>query len=235
MMKKRLSVRELFHNSWKSFIENIMDWLFVYGMQCIAIVSFFLCCSILLALVHYFFIDLCLFECALSGYSKFFTVSMISIVSLFTTFFFIAFPIMYRQNALDCVFNRPLSGFDVNNRFFSYAVAMFFYWIITACASLFFIIPGLLLAQRWRFVGLYLLDHGGNVRRAFRASWVMTRGYSWFLVGISMMQWLLFLFCGSTIVLIIVAMVMNRLIDANMYKLLHMEFDKDLAICSCEA
>lgn len=234
-MKKRLSVKELFHSSWNQFIENVMNWLFLYGTQVIVFFSFLLCCSILLALEHYFFVDACLFECALSGYSKFFTVSMISIVSLFSTFFFVAFPIMYRQNALDSVFNRPMSGFDVNNRFFSYAVAMFFYWIMTACGSLFFFLPGLLLAQRWRFVGLYLLDHGGSIRRAFRASWVMTRGYIWFLVGISMMQWLLFLFCGSTIILVVLAFAMNRLIDANIYKLLHMDFDKDLALCSCEA
>ena len=234
-MKKRLSVRELFHASWKSFIENIMNWLFLYGAQFIATLSFLLCCSIVLAFVHYFFIDLCFFDCALKGYSKFFTVSMISIISVGGPFCWTLFPIMYRQNALDASFNRPMSGFDINNRFFSYAVAMFFYWIIISSASLFFILPGLFLAQRWRFVGLYLLDHGGNIRRAFRASWVMTRGYVWFLIGISLLEWLLFLFCGSTVVLLVVALAMNRLIDANMYKLLHMEFDKDLALCSCEA
>ncbi len=112
---------------------------------------------------------------------------------------------------------------------------MFVYWILVGLASCFFFIPGLLLAQRWRFVGLYLLDHGGSVRQAFRASWQMTKGYIWFLVGMSMIQWILFIFCGPTLVLIVMAVAMNRLIDANMYKLLHMEYDKDLSICSCEA
>ncbi len=234
-MKKRLSIRDIVYASWNSFIEDIMHWLFLYGTQIVALISFFICSSIVLACIHYFFIDLCLFDCWLQGYSKIFTISMISIVSVVIGFCWALFPIMYRQNALDSAFNRPMSGFDINNRFFSYVVAMFFYWIIVWSASLLFILPGLFLAQRWRFVGLYLLDHGGNIRRAFRASWVMTRGYVWFLVGVSMFEWLLFLFCGSTVLLLILALAMNRLIDANMYKLLHMEFDKDLALCSCEA
>jgi hypothetical protein len=234
-MKKRLSVRQLFDVSWKNFIENIMQWLFLYGMQIIATLSFLLCCSIVLACVHYFFIDLCLFDCAFKSYGKLFTVSMISVISIGAAFCLALFPIMYRQNALDAAFNRPMSGFDINNRFFSYVVAMFFYWIIVWSASLVFLLPGLFLAQRWRFVGLYLLDHGGNIRRAFRASWVMTRGYIWFLIGVSLLEWMLFLFCGSTIILLVLALAINRLVDANMYKLLHMEFDKDLALCSCEA
>jgi hypothetical protein len=234
-MKKRLSIKNLFHESWNNFLINITHWLFLYGSQITMMASFLLCCAMLLALIQYFFIDACLFSCALKSYSKLFTMSMVSIVSIFSILFTISFPIMYRQNALDCVFNRTMSGFDINNRFFSYAVAMFFYWTLVISGSLLFILPGLLLAQRWRFVGLYLLDHGGNIRRAFRASWIMTRGYSWFLVGISMIQWLLFLFCGSTIIFVLFALTINRLLDANMYKLLHMEFDKDLSICSCES
>ena len=234
-MKKRLSVRELLHNSWKSFIEYFPIWLLLFGVQIIVVFGFFVCCAAILAIMHYVFVDLCVFHCMLSGYSKFFTVATISVVSIFSMFFFIAFPIMYKQNALDATFGRQMNGFDVNNRFFSYAVAMFVYWILVGLASCFFFIPGLLLAQRWRFVGLYLLDHGGSVRQAFRASWHMTKGYIWFLVGMSMIQWILFIFCGPTLVLIVMAVAMNRLIDANMYKLLHMEYDKDLSICSCEA
>ena len=234
-MKKRLSVKELFSSSWKCFIENVTSWLLLFGMQWAVVLGFLLCCAATLAIVHYFFIDLCMFRCALSGYSKFFTVSMISIVSVFSLFFVMAFPIMYRQNALDATFNRPMSGFDVNNRFFSYAVAMFFYWMIVSVASCCFVLPGLFLAQRWRFAGLHLLDHGGSVRKAFRSSWQMTHGYMWFLVGISMIQSILFIFCSPTIILIVMAIAMNRLIDATIYKQLHMEYDKDLSICSCEA
>lgn len=233
-MKKRLSLKDLLHAAWNQFASNFTHWLFLYFAQIVAFVSFLLCCVILLALVHYFFVDLCMFQCALSDYSKIFTVSMISVISIFSTCFFIAFPIMYRQNALDSVFGRELSGFDVNNRFFSYALAMFFYWIIVAGASCLFLLPGLFLAQRWRFVGLYLLDHGGNLRKAFYSSWVMTRGYMWFLAGISMLQWLIFLFCGVTVFCVFFALTINRLIDAIIYKQLHMEFDKNLAVCSCE-
>ena len=233
-MKKKLSIRELLHHAWTGLIDHFIHWLILFGTQMVVLASFLLCCSIMLALVHYFFIDMCIFACALQDYSKFFTVSTISIVSVFSMFFFTVFPIMYRQNALEIVFNRKLSGFDVNNRFFSYAVAMFFYWLIVALAACLFLFPGLFLAQRWRFVGLHLLDHGGNIRQAFRSSWQMTRGYIWFLIGISMIQWLLFLFCSATVVLFFLVMAFNRLIDAQMYKLLHMEYDKDLAICACE-
>ena len=234
-MKKRLSVRELLNNSWKNFIDNVMNWLVLLGTQLVVAFGFLVCCCAILAIAHYVFIDLCLFYCALSGYSKFFIVSMISVVSVFSMFFYIAFPIMYRQNALDAAFGRHMSGFDVTSRFFSYAVAMFFYWMFVMVASCLFLLPGILLAQRLRFVGLYLLDHGGNVRQAFRSSWKMTRGYIWFLFGVSMIQWLLFLFCSPTIIFIVMAIAMNRLIDANMYKQLHIEYDKDLSACSCEA
>jgi hypothetical protein len=235
VMKKRLSVKELFHNSWKSFSEHFMTLLLLFGTQLVVVFGFLVCCAALLAIVHYFFVDLCFFHCILSGYSKFFTVAMISIVSIFSMFFFVAFPIMYKQNALDTTFGRQMNGFDVNNRFFSYAVAMFVYWMFVMFASIFFFLPGLFLAQRWRFVGLHLLDHGGSVRNAFRSSWNMTRGYIWFLVGVSMIQWILFIFCSPTLILIGMAVAMNKLIDANMYKQLHMEYDKDLSICSCEA
>jgi hypothetical protein len=234
-MKKRLSIKELFNFAWKSFFEHFMNWLFLFGTQLVVVFGFLLCCGAILAILHYFFIDLCLFQCFFSGYSKFFTVAMISIVSIFFLFFFIAFPIMYKQNALDAAFDRPMSGFDVNNRFFSYAVAMFVYWMVVAMASLCGFFPGLFLAQRWRFVGLYILDHGGNVRRAFSSSWSMTRGYIWFLIGVTMIQWLLFIFCSPTILLVVMAISLNRLIDAVMYKQLHMEYDKNLLICSCEA
>lgn len=234
-MKKRLSVRELLTSSWKNFLEYFMTWLLLFGTQVVVVFGFLVCCAAILAIVHYVFIDMCFFHCALSGYSKFFTVAMISIVSIFSMFFCLAFPIMYKQNALDAVFGRQMNGFDVNNRFFSYAVAMFVYWMFVMFASCLFIIPGLLLAQRWRFVGLHLLDHGGSVRHAFRSSWQMTRGYTWFLVGITMIQWILFIFCSPTIVLVVMAVAMNRLIDANMYKQLHMDYDKDLSVCSCEA
>ncbi|MBV8660801.1 MAG: hypothetical protein JO129_01485 [Candidatus Dependentiae bacterium] len=234
-MKKRLSIRELFNSSWKGFIENFMEWLLLFGAQIVVLVGFLLCCAIILAVVHYAFIDLCLFNCFFSGYSRFFTVSIVSIGSIFSMFFFIAFPIMYSQNALDVVFGRKMSGFDINNRFFSYAVAMFVYWMAVMIASCFFLLPGLFLAQRWRFVGLFILDHGGNIRQAFRSSWQMTHGYIWFLVGISMLQWLLFAFTSPTILFGIVAAALNGLIDANMYKQLHMEYDKDLSVCSCEA
>lgn len=233
-MKKRLSVKELLNSSWSKFIDNFMNWLLLLGTQAVVIFGFLVCCSAILAIIHYIFIDLCAFNCVLSSYSKNFTVSMISIVSIFSMFFYISFPIMYRQNALDIVFGRNMSGFDVNSRFFSYAVAMFFYWMFVIFASCCFLLPGILLAQRLRFAGLHLLDHGGSVRAAFRSSWIMTRGYIWFLFGVSMIQSLLFLFCSPTIVLIIMAVAMNRLIDATMYKQLHVEYDKDLSECSCE-
>src|SRR3990167_7992231 len=121
-MKKRLSIKELVAMAWHSFIEHFTHWLFLCGTQLIVILGFLLCCSASLAILHYIFIDACAFSCFFSGYSKFFTVSMISIVSLFSLFFAVAFPIMYQQNAMDAVFNRPMSGFDVNNRFFSCAV-----------------------------------------------------------------------------------------------------------------
>ena len=234
-MKKKLSIRDLLHVAWKKFTDNFMNWLFLFGTQLVVMFGFLLCCATILAIMHYVFIDLCLLNCFFSGYSKLFTVSMISIVSVFSSFFYIAFPIMYRQNALDVVFGKKMSGFDVNNRFFSYAVAMFVYWTIVALASCFALFPGILLAQRWRFVGLHLLDHGGSVRESFRSSWGMTRGYIWFFVGVSMIQWLLFLFCSSTIILALMAIAMNRIMDASIYKQLHMEYDKDLSVCSCES
>jgi hypothetical protein len=234
-MKKRLSVKELFHRAWKSFFEHFSAWLLLFGVQIIVVCGFLVCCAALLAIVHYLFVDLCLFRCMFSGYSKFFTVAMISIVSVFSMFFCVAFPIMYKQNALDALFGRHMNGFDVNNRFFSYAVAMFVYWMFVILGLFLFVFPGLFLAQRWRFVGLHLLDHGGSVRQAFRSSWHMTRGYMWFLVGVSMIQWIFFIFCCPTIILIGMAIAMNRLIDVSMYKQLHTEYDKDLMLCSCEA
>ncbi|MBP6870138.1 hypothetical protein KBC04_04600 [Candidatus Babeliales bacterium] len=234
-MKKRLSIKDLLHASWKNFIEHFMDWLMLFGVQLIVLFGFFICCAASLALAYYFFVELCLFKCALSGYSKLFTVATISIISVVSLFFMVIFPIMYKQNALDLVFNRTMSGFDVNNRFFSYAVAMFVYWMVVMIASCFGFLPGLFLAQRWRFVGLHLLYHGGSVREAFRSSWHMTRGYIWFLVGVSIIQWVIFSFCSPTLVLIVLAIALNRLIDANMYKQLHIEDDKNILLCSCES
>lgn len=234
-MKKRLSVRDLFHHSWKTFLEHFTTWVLLFATQAIVVFGFLVCCSALLAIMHYVFVDLCLFHCMFSGYSKFFVVAMISITSLFSMFFYIAFPIMYKQNALDAVFGRQMNGFDVNNRFFSYAVAMFVYWMFVMFGFCLFFFPGLLLAQRWRFVGLHLLDHGGSVRQAFRSSWHMTRGYTWFLVGVSMIQWVLFIFGAPTIFLGVMVIAINRLMDANIYKQLHIEYDKELFVCSCEA
>lgn len=234
-MKKRLSIKELLYTSWNHFSEYFIHWLMLFGTQCIILFGFFICCAASLAIAHYFFVDLCFFHCALSGYSKIFTVSAISVVVIFSLFFCMIFPIMYKQNALDIVFNRQMSGFDVTNRFFSYAVAMFMYWMIVSFASCFGFFPGLFLAQRWRFVGLHLLEHGGSARHAFSSSWNMTRGYFWFLVGISMIQWVLFFFCSPTIILIFVIIALNQMIDVNMYKKLHLDHDKDIAHCSCEA
>lgn len=233
-MKKRLSIKGLLHGAWKNLIEHFSSWLFLFLAQLVVVFGFLLCCAASLAILHYLFIDLCFFNCFFSGYSKFFTVSMISVVSIFSLFFIIAFPVMYKQNALDIVFHRSMSGFDVNNRFFSYAVAMFVYWMIVLPLSFPGLLPGLFLAQRWRFVGLHLLDHGGSVHHAFRSSWRMTRGYVWFFVGVSMIEWMLFIFCSPTIAFGLMAVAFNRLIDASMYKQLHMEYDKDLSLCSCE-
>lgn len=233
-MKKKLSIKELLHAAWNMTLLHATDWLFVYGVQLAAICSFLLCCSIILALFHYFFVDLCLFGCLLKSYSQIFTMAAVSIISIFGAFVALVFPIMYKQNGLDIVFGRPISGFDINNRFFSYTIAMFFYWSLVSFASCFFFVPGLFLAQRWRFVGLYLLDHGGNIRKAFKISSAMSCGYIWFLIGVSMVQWLIFIFCSATIIGIILAIAINRSIDAQIYKLLHIEFDKDLKQCSCE-
>lgn len=234
-MKKRLSIKDLFIGAWHHFAQYFMQWILLFCIQIAVILGFLICCSATLAILHYIFITLCLFDCMFSGYSKFFTIGIISITSVFISFFTIAFPIMYKQNALDAVFNRPMSGFDVNNRFFSYAVAMFFYWMIVAMASCLGVFPGLFLAQRWRFVGWYLLDHGGCVRNAFNVSWKMTKGYAWFLVGLSLVQWVFYVFCCSTIIFAIAAIALNRLVEASMYKKLHMEYDKDLSPCACEA
>ncbi len=234
-MKKELLFRDLFTKAWKSFVDNFSQWMLLYATQLSVAIGFLICSIATLALVHYLFVDMCLFHCFFKSSTKAFVVSMISIVSIFGMFFIVVFPIMYKQNALDAVFGRTMSGFDVSNRFFSYAIAMFFYWMIITCATGLLVFPGLFLAQRWRFAGLYILDHGGNVKEGFRSSWKMTRGYMWFLIGLSMIQWMLFVFCGSTIVFTIIALSVNRLVDANVYKILHMEYDKNLSVCACEA
>jgi len=234
-MKKQLSIKDLFQKAWKGFIDNFITWLFLLGAQITIVCGFLLCCVAMLAMMHYVFIEQCLFNCFFIGYSKLFTTSIISIVSIFLLFFHIAFPVMYKQNALDYVFKRPMSGFDVNNRFFSYAVAMFIYWIIVSISTVFGFFPGLFLSQRWRFVGLHLLDHGGSVRDAFHSSWGMTHGYMWFLVGVSLVQLLLFIICSPTVLFILAAIVINRLVDAQIYKILHIEYDRNLSSCSCEA
>ncbi|MGZ6251152.1 MAG: hypothetical protein ACXWL2_03930 [Candidatus Chromulinivorax sp.] len=233
-MKKKLSVKNIIESSWQKLLENIVSWFTLFALQSIVIVGFLICCSAALAVLHYLFIDLCLFNCFFNGYSKIFTIFMVCIVCIFALFFYICFPIMYRQNALDATFNRPMNGFDVNNRFFSYAVAMFLYWMFVWIGLSFLFLPGIFLAQRWRFAGLYILDHGGCVRQAFNSSWYMTKGYMWFLVGISMIQWLIFVLCSPTIILVVIAVAINRLIDAHIYKQLHMEYDKNIEICSCE-
>lgn len=233
-VKKRLSIKDLFYVSWKGFTKYFMHWVLLFGIQLTVFFGFLICCAASLALAHYFFVDHCLFYCALSQYSTIFTSSAVSIIAIFSLFFMIIFPIMYKQNALDLVFKRTPSGFDVNNRFFSYAVAMCMYWIIISCATCFFFFPGLFLSQRWRFFGLHLLDHGGSILASFKASWQMTRGYVWFLAGISMIQWLLFMFCSPTLVFIAFAIALNHMVDANIYKQLHIEYDKDITTCSCE-
>lgn len=234
-MKKQLSIRHLLLGAWNHFTEYFMHWVMLFGIQWIIIAGFFICSSATLALLHYFFIDLGWFDGVFKEYAKIFTIFMISIMSVCCLFFMMVFPVMYKQNALDVVFKRSMSGFDVNNRFFSYAVAMLVYWMIVFPAFLCGIFPGIFLAQRWRFVGLHILDHGGNVRNAFASSWKMTRGYVWFLVGVSMIQSIIFLFCGPTIIFALMAIALNRLIDANIYKQLHIEYDKGISVCACEA
>jgi len=142
---------------------------------------------------------------------------------------------MYKQNALDAVFNRPMSGLDVNNRFFSYAVAMFIYWMIVSMGLSLGFSPGIFLAQRWRFVGLHILEHGGNIRDAFAASWNMTRGYVLFFIGAACVQWVFLLFCASTGVGLFIGISLRDLMQANMYKKLHLDYDKDLSVCSRES
>lgn len=233
-MKKRLSIRELFYAAWEKFTKAFMTWLLLFGTQILVVFGFLLCCSISLAILHYFLVDLPAVKGFMSGYSKFLIVSMISIISVFCAFFAIVFPIMYKQNALDAAFDRPMSGFDVNNRFFSYAVAMFFYWMLVLLASCLGFFPGIFLAQRWRFAGLYLLDHGGNVRQAFRSSWNMTQGNVWFLVGVSMIQGFLFMLCSPTMLFVLAAVALNKIIDAMIYKQLHIKEDEKVLVCACE-
>ena len=223
-MKKKLAFKNLLSLAWADLVKHFIDWLFLFGVQVLVLVGFLLCCAIILLFSHLVFLD----------YSKLLTVAVVSIISIFSLLMYIVYPIMYKQNALDATFHRSLSGFDINNRFFSYAVTMYVYWVLVIVTSGFFFV-GLFLAQRWRFVGLHILEHGGNVRQAFKASWRMTRGYVWFFIGVSLIQWLIWIFCACTIVGLIAATILCKLVDAQMYKQLHVEVDKGNTNCSsCE-
>ena len=223
-MKKKLALKNLFSLAWADLVKHFIDWLFLFGMQIVVLIGFLFCCMTILFVSHLFLLD----------YSKLITVAVVSIISIFIVAVYITYPIMYKQNALDATFHRNLSGFDINNRFFSYTVAMYLYWMLIILTSgLFFF--GFFLAQRWRFVGLHILEHGGTVRQAFKASWRMTHGYVWFFIGISLIQWLLLIFSACTIIGWIAAVALCELIETHLYKQLHVEMYSDNANCSsCE-
>lgn len=230
-MKKKLSFKHLFRSAWTDFAENVIDWLFLFGMQAAS-----LC---LIAIIAGILWMLTLWNSkigfSLNLYSTGpFVLCMLAMIAVFLMTAAIIYPIMNKQNALDIAFKRSMSGFDMNNRFFTFAVAMLIYAIIVIFTiPLFFL--GLFLAQRWRFVGLHLLEHGGSIRQAFKASWRMTRGCVWFFIGISIIEWFLTVMISWTIIGYFVVVIMSYLIDAHLYKQLHMEMDRDIALCdSCE-
>lgn len=230
-MKKKLSFKHLFSSAWTDFTENVMDWLFLFGMQAASLCLIAIIAGILWMLTLWN----SKIEFSINLYSTGpFAVCMLAMIAVFFMTAAIIYPIMNKQNALDIAFKRSMSGFDMNNRFFTFALAMSIYGIIvTFTIPLFFL--GLFLAQRWRFVGLHLLEHGGSIRQAFKASWRMTRGCVWFFIGISIIEWFLTVMISWTIIGYFVVVIMSYLIDAHLYKQLHMEMDKDIALCnSCE-
>jgi hypothetical protein len=224
-MKKKLSIKDVFALAWKYFSGNISEWIILFGMQVILVLGFVVACLVCLSI----------FQIVLPQHSKLLTVTMISIGSIISFFFFIAFPIMYKQNALDEVFGRKLLGLDVTNRFFSYVMVTILYGTLVWMGMMAFVIPGMFLAQRWRFAGLHILEHGGSVRHACAASWRMTHGYVLFLAVISVLQWLVFMFSACFIVGTVFGIMFNNFVDVVVYKHLHTDFEQDEAVCACES
>jgi len=237
-MKKKLSFKHLFSSAWTDFTQNIMDWLFLVGMQVASLCIFPILGGMLWIPSLWTVKDGSHFSyglyLSLYNMSSFAVVGFGMIAFVLMSAAFIIYPIMNQQNALDVTFKRSMSGFDINNRFFTFAVAMLIYGMIVS-VTMPVLFLGLFLAHRWRFVGLHLLEHGGTIRQAFKASWRMTRGCVWFFIGISMIEWLLMFMISWTIIGFFVVVIMSYLIDAHLYKQLHMEMDKDIALCnSCE-
>jgi hypothetical protein len=233
-MKKQLSVRNILLQAWSCLTSKFVDLMELVTTQFFIIAGFAFCSLLILTLLRYFLVDHALFHGLFLQYSTKFVGWIVAMSMLITLFFWMIFPLMYEQNALEIVLQRKLSGFDVNNRFFSYNLAMLMYYPLVILGLILGIVPGILLAQRWKFVGLHILDHGSTIRQAFRASWKMTHGYSWFLVGISIIQWLVFLCVAPTIIVIVGAIIFNKIVDAIIYKQLHVDHDKDISTCVCE-
>jgi|GEM_PF-1311860 len=233
-MKKKLAFKNLFKLAWADCSKHFTGWLSLFGMQFITLAL------LLIVLFGYsYYVGSSSLSVQGSNFfiieSKFFSIITILLGCFFSIIAGIVYPIMNQQNALDIAFKRKMSGFDINNRFFSFAFATLIYTCIVGLAMPIFFI-GIFLAQRWRFVGLHILEHGGNIRQAFKASWRMTRGYVWFFIGIYIVEWLLTLMIGWTVIGYFVVVVMNCLVNAHMYKQLHMEMDKDIEVCSsCES
>ncbi len=224
-MKKKLSIKDVFGSAWNYFSGNISEWIILCGMQVILVLGLALLCLVCLSLFHL----------VMPQHAKLITVAMISIGSILSLLFLLAFPIMYKQNALDEVFGRKLLGLDITSRFFSYLVVSLLYATLVWFGTMFFVIPGIVLAQRWRFAGLHILQHGGSVRHACTASWRMTRGYVLFLAVISALQWLVFMFSACFVVGAVFGMMFNNFVDVVMYKHLHTDFEQDVSVCACES
>lgn len=214
-MKEKLSIKNIFYDSWLGFINNFIDWMMLFVKQLVFSIIFLLCFGLILAVGMYFSIDFITID---NLHNKFIVIPLIAIVSIWLLFFLNAFSIMYIQNSLDIALKKRMSGFDINDRFFSYFIGVSFYWIIVALGVICLILPGLFLAQRFRFVGFFLLDQGGSIRHAFKQSWIMTKGNVWFLIGVSVLQWSLYLFSVPTVILIFFTMIIKILVDANLYK-----------------
>jgi len=225
-MNNNIYLKKLFQLAWSDMGKHAIDWLFLCGMQFIIILSILLGYVISgLVFIYKIYdiannvINIVILACCLC----------IFIISLFV---FLLFPIMYRQNALEATFDRPLSGFSINNRFFIYLIVTFLSSLLTLL-TLPFLFLGVFLGQRLRFVGLHVLEHGGNIRHAFKVSWNITRGYVLFLIGVSLLQWIILFLASWTLIGIYPGMIFSVLIDTHLYKQLQNQNEDELDTLSC--
>jgi len=120
--------------------------------------------------------------------------------------------------------------FDIDRRWIYFAFGSLIKGVLVFLGLLLFIVPGVYLAIRWMFSGLYIIDHGMRPLEALKASSELTEGHRlklfWFTLVATLLTLLSVLF--FVVGLFVAVAVINLTVIMLFWKLQELQYKKSI-------